>query len=167
MFTEHWVVDVVIGKLLLNSEDPFIASITLRNPAPVSVNDLYTTFRGKRVLTKAGRTYRDGLTAAVSRSRTDWKTAVDRVYKEGRGAVLLVGLYFPQLTNQSWKSGARTPSGALQEPRKKQDSANYLKIVEDAIVRGSGIDDCNNIIHLVIKGEDGKDPRTEVIYVIP
>lgn len=165
-FEEHPVVDATIRALMLMSPDLFISSGTLENPAPVSVNDLYTTFRGKKNLTKAGRAYRDGLATVVARSSLDWKTGVDRVYKEGRGATLLVGLYFKNLDNASWTPGARTPSGALQEPRKKQDSGNYIKIIEDAVTVGCGIDDCNNTIHVVIKGEDHLRPRTEVIYII-
>ncbi len=165
-FAEHPLVEAVIRQYSLMYGDLFITSGTLENPAPVSVNDLYTTFRGKKNLTKAGSAYRDGLASVVARSSMGWKTAVDAVYKEGSISTLLVGLYFKSLTNQSWTPGARTPSGALQEPRKKQDSSNYLKVLEDAVTRGSGIDDCNNLVHLLLKAEDQVRPRTEFIYII-
>lgn len=165
-FAEHPLVEAVVRQYSLIWGDVFITSATLENPAPVSVNDLYTTFRGKRQLTKAGLAYRDGLASMVARSSMGWKTAVDAVYKKGSVATLLVGLYFKSLNNKSWTPGSRTDSGSLQEPRKKQDSANYLKIIEDAVVRGSGIDDCNNQVHLLLKEEDQLRPRTEVIYII-
>jgi hypothetical protein len=165
-FAEHAVVEAVLRAYSVLYGDLFITSGTLENPAPVSINDLYTTFRGKRQLTKAGRAYRDGLASVVARSSLEWKTAVDAVYKEGSVATLLVGLYFKSLNNKSWTPGARTASGALQEPRKKQDSGNYLKIIEDAVVQGSGIDDCNNNVHLILKEEDPVHPRTEIIYII-
>lgn len=165
-FTPHPLVDLLIQHYMLEHGDAFITAGTLENPAPVSVNDLYTTFRGKKNLTKAGRAYRDGLAAVVARSTMEWKTAVEAVYQRRAEATLLVGLYFKSLKNASWKPGARTESGALQEPRKKQDSANYLKIIEDGVTQGSGIDDCNNIVHLVFKAEDPLRPRTEVIYIV-
>jgi hypothetical protein len=138
----------------------------IHDPAPISINDLYTTFRGKRVLTSAGRSYRDALASTVARSTTEWKKGIEAVYEKRGEAFLVVGIYFKDLKNHSWKAGARTPSGSLQEPRKKQDSANYLKLVEDAVVRGSGIDDCNNTAHLLLKLEDEKKPRTEFIYMV-
>lgn len=165
-FTSHPLVDLLIQHYMLEHGGAFITAGTLENPAPVSVNDLYTTFRGKKNLTKAGRAYRDGLAAVVARSTMEWKTAVEAVYQRRAEATLLVGLYFKSLKNASWKPGARTESGALQEPRKKQDSANYLKIIEDGVTQGSGIDDCNNIVHLVFKAEDPLRPRTEVIYIV-
>lgn len=165
-FTPHPLVDLVLQHYMLEYESPFIISGTLENPAPVSVNDLYTTFRGKKNLTKAGRAYRDGLASVVARSTMEWKTAVEAVYQGRAGATLVVGLYFKSLSNASWKPGARTASGGLQEPRKKQDSANYLKVIEDGVTQGCAIDDCNNLVHLVFKAEDPLRPRTEVIYII-
>ncbi len=165
-FTPHPLVDLVVQYYLLLYGNAFIVSGTLENPAPVSVNRLYSVFRGKEHLTTAGRAYRDGLSAVIARSTMEWKTAVEAVYQGGAGATLVVGLYFKSLHNASWKPGARTASGALQEPRKKQDSANYIKIVEDAVVRGNSIDDCNNIVHLIYKAEDPIRPRTEIIYIV-
>ena len=165
-FYKHPLVEAAVQMHLSTYGEVFVVSACLLSPAPVSVNNLYTHFRGKKNLTKAGRAYRDGLASAVAQSSTEWKTAVDRVYQEGRAATLLVGLYFQNLQNGSWKPGIRTASGALSEPRKKQDSANYLKVIEDAVAQGSGIDDCNNTQHLVLKLEDSLRPRTEVIYLV-
>lgn len=165
-FHEHPLVEAAVQAHLSLYGEVFIATACVESPAPVSVNNLYTHFRGKKNLTKAGRAYRDGLAAAVARASTDWKTALGYVYQEGRAATLLVGLYFQNLRNRSWQPGMRTTSGALSEPRKKQDSANYIKIVEDAVVQGSGIDDCNNTQHLILKLEDGLRPRTEIIYLV-
>lgn len=166
MTTQHPLVDMLIDHYLQSAPGVFITSGVMENPAPVSVNHLYATYRGNKVLTKEGRAYRDGLSAVIARSSNEWKIAVDDVYQKGRGAVLVIGLYFETLANASWQPGNRTKSGKLQEPRKTQDSANYIKIIEDAVKSGCGIDDCNNMVHLVYKAEDKLRPRTEVIYIV-
>lgn len=165
-FSPHPLIASVVAHYTMLYGNAFIISGTLENPAPVSVNHLYATYRGNKVLTKEGRAYRDGLSQIIAQASLEWKTAVEAVYKRSAGATLIAGLYFKTLDNASWKPGARTPSGALQEPRKKQDSSNYIKILEDAVANGSGIDDCNNLVHLIYKAEDPVRPRTEVIYIV-
>lgn len=127
------------------------ASVTYHKP-PVSVNDAYTVFRGRKKLTAAGTMFKDDLAKVVAQSSFDWKTAHDLVYQHGRGVHMVVTLGFPDLINKSWKAGKLTTT-AKGHPRsryKKKDASNYLKLIEDAVVRGSGVDDCN-IVHAEIE----------------
>lgn len=164
--TPHPLHDAVVGHLLSVHEKPWITMCVYTELPPVSINKLYTSWNGKRILTAAGKAFRDGLARAVSMSTPTWKNGLDAVYQEGRGATLLVGLYIESLYNASWLPGQRTGSGELQQPFKVQDSGNYIKIIEDAVKKGCGIDDCNNLNHLVYKCEDKLRPRTEVTYII-
>lgn len=115
---------------------------SLSDPVPVSVNKLYTTFRGKRVLTKAGRDFKAALTREVAAAvlPLGWKGAVDAVYLHRAYTQLAVTVHFP-LLNKSWKPGAKTKSGELQSPYLKKDATSYVKATEDAVVDGTGIDD--------------------------
>lgn len=112
---------------------------------PVSINDAYTVFRGRKKLTKEGTMFKDDLAKVVAQSSFDWKTAHDLVYQHGRGLHLVVTLGFPNLMNKSWKPGrlTKTKGGNPRSRFKKKDASNYLKLIEDAVCRGSGIDDCN------------------------
>lgn len=164
--TPNPLLDVLVQHYLMIYGNCFMVQGVMTNPAPVSVNELYTTFRGKKNLTAKGKAYRDGLAQVVARSSTEWKRAHDMVYQNGGGATLLVALYFETLKNKSWKPGGKTEKGLLSEPRKVQDASNYIKIIEDGVAQGCGINDCNNISVLVTKAEDKYRPRTELIYIV-
>jgi len=166
MLTPNPLVEVLVEHQLLVYGNAFMVEGVMENPPPVSVNELYSVFRGKKNLTTKGKAYRDGLAQVVARSSFDWKRAHTMVYQEGGGATLLVTLYFEQLRNKSWKPGAKTETGLPSEPRKVQDASNYIKIIEDGVAKGGGINDCNNINILVMKAEDPLRPRTELIYLI-
>lgn len=131
--------------MLGNEEEPWWRFDITYNKPPISVNDAYTVFRGRKKLTKAGRMFKDDLSKAVAQSTPDWKTAHDLVYQHGRGAYLVITLGFPDLINKSWKPGklTKTKSGKPRSRWKRKDASNYIKLIEDAVVRGSGIDDCN------------------------
>lgn len=166
MITPNPVLDALLSHSLLVYGDVVVVGVVITDPQPISVNNLYSTFRGKKHLTKAGEAYRDALASAVARSTHDWKSAHRLVYQEGGGATLLLALYFEKLKNEAWKPNRKTEKGGLSQPHKKQDSSNYMKIIEDGVARGCGIDDCNNINHLIHKGEDPARPRTELIYIV-
>jgi len=166
IITPNPVLDALLTHFMLVYGNAVFVGAVIEDPQPVSINLLYSTFHGKKALTNAGRAYRDALASAVARSTHDWKTAHRLVYQEGGGATLLLALYFEQMKNKSWKPNGKTEKGEPTQPHKKQDSSNYIKIAEDAVARGCGIDDCNNINHLIHKGEDPKRPRTELIYIV-
>lgn len=159
-------IEAHLGWLLSVYGDAVVAVAVMEDPPPVSINKMYTTYRGKRALTKKGEKYRDGLASLVARSTLNWKKAHEMVYKQGGKATLLVRLYFPDLTNSAWRPGSKTASGAPQQPHRTQDVSNYIKLIEDSVVHGSGIDDCNNIVVIAAKYQDRIRPRTEVIYVV-
>lgn len=133
---------------------------------PVSVNKLYSVFRGKKSLSKAGKAFRDKLASEIARSSTDWKRAVDMVYTMGGLAELFIEVYFDDLKNASWVPGGITESGSPQNPVRRRDASNYIKITEDAVAMGSGIDDCNNATTVVSRMHDPSNPRTVVTYVV-
>lgn len=160
------LLEAIVNEYLLLFGNIFFAQGVMEEPQPVSVNELYSTYRGKKVLTTAGRAYRDGIAQVVARSSMEWKRAHDLVYQKGGGATLLVALYFKSLTNKSWKPGGKTKKGLLSEPRQVQDASNYIKIIEDGVAQGCGINDCNNISVLATKAEDKLRPRTELIYIV-
>lgn len=152
--------------LLRRHENVFVAEGSLTDPAPVSVNELYTTFRGKEMLNKKGKTFRDALAVEVSRATAEWKRGLDLVYHRGGAATLLIALYFEKLLNKSWEPGGLSEKGNYQNPYLKKDATNFIKIIEDAVARGCGLDDCNNINVMVHKAEDKLRPRTEFLYII-
>lgn len=156
-----------IEYYLTERADPFMTCGVMSDPQPVSINKLYTNgMHGQRVLTSAGQKYKSNLSAVVARSTLDWKRAVDLVYQKGGGATLLVALYFEELMNKSWKPGGVTKTGNLQQPRQTKDASNYIKLIEDGVSEGSGINDCNNISVLIVKAEDKSNPRTEFVYIV-
>lgn len=166
-FTPHPLVTLIVDHMIMTKDKVHVVSAVMEYPQPVSVNELYTNGKyGQKVLTSAGRAYKDGLCAAVSRSSFEWKRGIDMVYQEGAGATLLVVLYFEQLWNKSWKPGSVTESGSPKQPRTVKDASNYIKIVEDGVAEGTGINDCNNINILVSKVEDKVRPRTELVYIV-
>lgn len=116
--------------------------VSMDEPTPVSSNNLYATFHGKRVMTKEGRAFKDALTAVVAEriALLPWKDAVDAVYVRGGYARLSIALHLP-LRNASWKPGAHTKGGGLQSPYKKKDGTSYVKAIEDAVAEATGIDD--------------------------
>ncbi len=166
ILTPNPLFEVIVEHHLLVFGDVFMVEGVMEDPQPVSINDLYSTFRGKKNLTTKGRAYRDGLSKVVAQSSYDWKTAHRMVYQEGGGATLLVALFFADLRNKSWKPNRKTKTGKLSQPYQVQDASNYLKLIEDAVARGCGIDDCNNVTVLATKSEDAVRPRTELLYIV-
>jgi hypothetical protein len=139
---------------------------SLSEPCPVSVNNLYTTFRGKRVLTKAGRAFRDALVSEVSAAVTPlrWGDAVAAVYERRAHVRFGITLHLP-IFNKSWKPGGKTKSGELQSPFKRQDATSYIKLTEDAVVLGTGIDDCCYLsVH--VEKFDSTIPFIEVAFEV-
>lgn len=103
---------------------------------PISVNHAYTVFRGRKHLTKAGKSFKAQVTKAVAGCTTDWRTAHALVLEEGHNLRLTIHLGLPDLQNKTYG----VPGGA-QHRLRKVDSSNYIKLLEDAISAGSGLDD--------------------------
>jgi len=147
--------------------------VRLRDPRPISVNAAYTRARGMVFLSKEGKVFEDALRAEVSQtlmhSQVPWGQVVDLVYKQGGSLALEIWLYTDML-NGAWKVGGGTTSGGKtgkpqpRSPYKKMDASNYIKLIEDAVVKGSGVDDSANLDVTICKRHDPVDPRIVIRY---
>ena len=147
-----------------------IVSITavLRDPAPPSVNHMYFNSPHGRVLSSEGRKFKDAMKDAVAQATVtkQWKLAIDEVYEKRGYVVLVIRLYWERLYNGSWKPGSKTDRGNPRSPYQRVDATNYAKVIEDAVVLGTGIDDSAHLEVTVCKAEDSKDPRVEIDYYV-
>ena len=146
-------------------------SLTIRDPRPVSVNKLYgNTGMGGRRLTAAGRKFKDALTRETATLLTiqdpPWNAAIDAVYNQGAYVMLDITLH-TKVLNGTWKKGGSlTKKKNRRSPYQLLDASNYVKIIEDALVDGTGIDDSAHLSVRVTKLEDRKDPRIEISYQV-
>ncbi len=144
--------------------------IELREPKPISVNAMYSEGpHGRRFLTTEGKHYKDKLREETSRavSILPWKIAVDGVYKQGASASLEILLVMDNLLNGAWKvGGGTTGKGDPQSPYRRIDGSNYIKLIEDAVAEGIGIDDSANLRTVVEKAQSKTNPRTIIRYRI-
>lgn len=146
----------------------------LREPRPISINAAYSGM-GNRFLTKEGATFKDALQAAVSqvvvRHPMPWQQVVDLVYKHGGSIDLTIWLYITDLLNPAWRVGGGMTAGGKKgskprprSPYKTKDASNYIKLIEDAVVKGSGIDDSSHLDVSIKKRQDALDPRILIHY---
>lgn len=157
------------------SEPMEVTCNTFTVSSPISINKAYTVVRGRTLLTSAGRKYKDAVKLEVSRSSFQWKAALDTIHNEGGYVELSITVYFEELYNKSWSPGAMTqpkpnkktgivPKAQLRNPYKKVDVGNMLKLLEDAIVSGCGIDDASHLDIHMYKRHDPNRPRVEVTH---
>lgn len=139
--------------------------ISLTDPIPPSVNAMYTTFRGKRVLKKEGVSFKAALTRLVASecAAQPWQTVIDAVYTERAWVRCYIAFTWDWL-NASWKPGRKTEKGELKSPYKKKDASNYVKVIEDAVVAGTGIDDAAHFDSRIFKHVG--EPLIEVVYEV-
>lgn len=146
--------------------------VTLRDPRPISVNRMYRNGRnGQRVLTGEGKHFKDVLRKTVARAAMEsqylWTETQDLVYMSGHHTRLQIDLYLKSVRNKSWKQGGgKTATGKQQSPYIRIDGTNYIKIIEDAVAEGTGIDDSCNLSVCVRKFESLDDPRVEVLFEV-
>lgn len=121
---------------------------------PISINAAYTTVRGRRMLTTEGKAFKANLAAAVARELPiDWGKLADRVYSEAAWVELEVGIH-RNIRVASWKPGAREKR---QMPYQRMDGSNYLKLIEDAVVHATGIDDSAHLDVRVVKAQSDEN----------
>lgn len=134
--------------------------IKMRLPfLPPSINAAYFTIAAKvgkqtvakRVLTTEGKSFK---TKTAGHLAQNYPTEMQIFKKDVPYAVAFIA-YFDLLTNKTWPESAETRY-------KKLDASNRVKLVEDALVTASGVDDSQFIISLV--GKDQGPPQTD-IYV--
>ena len=118
-------------------------SINLHLPLPPGINQQYATVNGRRVLSQASRTYKRAVVRHVQRLRRSGTIPEEFVAQAQKGYLaLFIDFYF------------QTPL--------RRDLDGGLKIAQDAICQGLGIDDRRVVdIHLV-KRVDPQHPRIEV-----
>jgi hypothetical protein len=141
--------------------------VSISEPSPPSVNHLYTNgYRGRRVLSKAGVTFKTALTSVVAQECMfmPWKQVVDDVYEE-RAWVRMVIVVHAGILNGAWKPKSKTAKGSRRSPYKKLDATSYIKCIEDAVADGTGIDDSAHMDVRVLKVH-GPVPYVEVAYEV-
>jgi Holliday junction resolvase RusA-like endonuclease len=105
--------------------------ISLELPMPPSVNKLYVTVRGRRILSAEGKRVKHEITQAVVKHIASMPT----LFSEERPLRMEVDLYFVAVENAGWSKGnAKTRY-------KRIDVSNRAKLLEDALFSGLGIDD--------------------------
>lgn len=116
---------------------------SLRLPLPPSVNQQYATVDGRRVLSKASREYKGRVIRQIERLQHEGAISSAFVAQARAGYLaLFLDFYF------------QTPL--------RRDLDGGLKIAQDAICRGLGMDDRRVVdIHLV-KRIDPEHPRLDV-----
>lgn len=114
-------------------------------PTPPTTNHAYTTFRGKRSLSKRGRSYKADLLSTVSKELLtcpQWPRYREAYFNEG-GEIHITLRWYHDIYNAAWTKnpGSKTDKGAMRSPYKRVDISDRLKLVEDALVEATGIDD--------------------------
>ncbi len=117
--------------------------VTLRLPLPPSINQQYATVNGRRVLSQTSRTYKKKVIRQIKNWRDRGLISDEFVQSAQSGYLaLFIDFYF------------ETPL--------RRDLDGGLKIAQDAICAGLGMDDRRVVdIHLV-KRTDRERPRIEV-----
>lgn len=141
-------------------------SVALTDPAPPSVNRLYTNgYRGRKMLSKEGVAFKAALVRAVAAEIgiMQWPKAIDAVYI-GHAWIRLTIVIRGNYLNKSWKPGKLTPKSGPSSPYQKVDASNYVKIIEDAVAEATGIDDSAHFDVPVSKREG--PPGVELAYEV-
>ena len=105
--------------------------VELDLPMPPSVNKLYATVRGKRIMTAQGKAVKREIVQLVV---AHVATMPDLFRAESR-LRLTVDLYFAAVENAGWSKGK------AKNRYKRIDVSNRAKLLEDALFSGIGIDD--------------------------
>jgi hypothetical protein len=178
------VADLEHEKRLIEDYDSNRVVVTelwalLREPKPLSINRVYSD-GARRFLTKEGATFKDALRTAVARElaihSVGWNQVFDAVYKYGGSIGLDIWIYFDDLMNRLWRVGGsmtepkkskatgKTAKPKLRAPYTQKDGSNYIKLIEDAVVLGTGLDDCVHLDVAVHKRDSPHDPRIVIRY---
>lgn len=154
--------------------------ITMTDPPPVSVNKLYSSNGVRRFLTAEGARYKDALASRVAEEVMLHAPNIHAlVYEEGCEVGLSILLCLPELTNRSWKfGGAMTKPKKTKDPLKQSakpkprspyqqvDASNYVKLIEDAVSKGTGVDDSAHMSVTVRKALALDEPSVRIAYEV-
>lgn len=123
--------------------------IELELPMPPSVNKLYATVRGRRIMTTKGKAVKHEITQLVVKHIA----AMPNLFSVEAKLRLTVDLYFSAVENAGWSKGK------AKNRYKRIDVSNRAKLLEDALFSGIGVDD-SLIFELIMRKhatEDGKE----------
>lgn len=123
--------------------------IELDLPMPPSVNKLYATVRGRRIMTTKGKAVKHEITQLVVKHIA----SMPELFRDEKQLRLTVDLYFSAVENKGWSSGK------AKTRYKRIDVSNRAKLLEDALFSGVGIDD-SLIFELIMRKHaitDGKE----------
>jgi Holliday junction resolvase RusA-like endonuclease len=138
--------DLVLGTIILK-----ITNL----PMPPSVNSLYFTKGGKRILSSEGRIYKDMIKSALAEMASAKPSDTDL---ENHKLSIRFDLFFSSVENKAWHSGKS------KNRFKKIDVSNRIKVIEDALVEGLGIDDCQ-FFNMLINKRQSESSEYVNIYV--
>lgn len=120
---------------------------------PISINAAYANGpHGRRFLTAAGKKFKDTLVRAIVAAIDPVLVSeIESIILNDQGWVELeIHIDFEDYRVKSWKPG--------KMPWRQKDTSNYIKLIEDAVVTATGIDDC---AHKSVKATK-RDAKTEV-----
>ncbi len=155
--------------------------VEMADPKPVSVNKLYSSDGARRFLTSAGKKFKSAFRKQIAETLmlqpVPWKTVVAWVYEHGAWCRLEIELHLESLRNQSWKVGGcmtkpkkrkdgTRPKPQPRSPYQRVDGSNYVKLIEDAVKEGTGIDDSCYLETEVRKREDKDNPRVAITFSV-
>jgi len=118
--------------------------LKLTIPVPPSLNNAYATFKGRRLLSREGRAFKEGVKTQVLFEQRR------RISAEGRWGCtrgdrlsLVMEVYF--------------------RDARRRDLSNLVKLAEDALAESLGFDDSAVVVlHVERKENDKSNPRCEV-----
>lgn len=125
---------------IASAAECFWSRVELSTPMPPSVNNAYATVHGRRVLTREGREFKASATALVRKAAAGQCAPV--------WLTMTIRLYLPLC----YKNGKV----------RRVDVSNRVKLLEDAVCEGLGVDDCR-VRRLVVEKFDAHDERADVI----
>ena len=121
--------------------------IELDLPMPPSINKLYATVRGRRIMTAKGKTLKHEITQLVVKH----VAAMPDLFRSEAKLRLTIDLYFTAVENKGWPKKAKNRY-------KRVDVSNRAKLLEDALFSAIGVDD-SLIFELIMRkhATDGKE----------
>lgn len=119
-------------------------ALTLTIPVPPSLNNAYATFRGRRLLSREGKAFKEMVkTQTLLELRKRFTKGSGSWYLKGDRLSLTVALHFAN--------------------NRRRDISNCTKLLEDALSEYLGFDDSAvDVLHVERKENDKANPRCEV-----
>lgn len=131
-------------------------TMQLETELPPSDNKLYTTFRNRRILTKAGRQVKNQVKGLIATAMAQYVFNDRAAPSKNVPYEMSITIYFDQIENKSWGKNPKTTR------YKKVDAQNRQKLIIDAVTDALGIDD-SIIFSLTIRKKcDPNRPRIKV-----